>query len=139
MRAQRLLNPDSQPPAGYAYIDPDTGWETKQGSLSELLKHARLHRTANGLPVSDDFDMLVETQLCRRSPGRCVHVDGSPLDTTCIHRGALVRMEGCATCGGVQAKIMACALFGECTEFKHDMGVRACWNCPSRESTLTED
>lgn len=139
MRAQRLLDPSSQPPVGFNYIDPDTGWETKQRSLFELLKHARLHREANGLPIAADFDILVETQLCKRSPGRCVHLDGLPPDTTCTHRGTeALRWEGCGTCGGVRAKIVSCALYGECSEFKHLVGVRMCALCPSRESTLTE-
>jgi hypothetical protein len=133
----RLLDPDTQPVGGYWYLDPDTGYWTKERSLGNCIKQAKAHRIANGLPIAENFSVLVETQICSRSPGQCVNLDGSPEDMTCEHRGEEIRREGCDTCGGVQAKIMACALWAECTLFKYDVGVRACWNCKDRKSTLS--
>lgn len=139
MRHQRLLEPDRFPREGYPYTDPDTGWTGYGKTTEALIEVATLHRTSNGLPIPSDFALIVETQVCRQHPGRCVNRDGSPPDITCIHRGEVVRLEGCATCGGVQAKIQACALFGECTQFSKDVGgVRRCGLCMSRVSELPD-
>jgi hypothetical protein len=139
MKHQRLLDPSSFPRDGFPYTDPDTGYVSMGKTLEALIAAASLHRQANGLTVPADFALLVETQICRVFLGRCVNRDGSDPDNTCLHRGDVIRMEGCATCGGVQAKIRACALFGECTEFTKNMGVRMCGLCPDRVSTLTPD
>lgn len=122
----------------FEYVDPFSGWVAKERALPLLFKTVRKHREANSFPVEDDLDFQVETQICQRNPGLCVNRDGSPLDSSCIHRGELIRWEGCETCGGVRAKIVACALHGECSEFKRDMGVRQCGLCPDRVSTLTD-
>lgn len=137
MKYQRLLNPDSQPPVGYAFIHSENKWESKAGSLDELIRVARLHRESNNFPIAENFAQLVETQLCQRSPGRCTNLDGTPYDESCIHQGDLIRWEGCTSCGGVRAKVLACALHGECTSFKRDIGVRQCWSCTDRVSALT--
>lgn len=138
MKYQRLLEPDRAPRDGFPFCDPDTGYTLYGKTIEALFAAARLHRTSNNLPIPDDFDLKVETQVCRMSPGRCVNRDGAPIDITCIHRGEeTLRWEGCDTCGGVRAKIQACALFGECSQFNKSLGpIRLCGLCASRVSTL---
>ena len=139
MRNFRLLDPSHCPREGFPYTDPDTGYESRGKTLAAVIANARIHREANGLPVAENFAQLVETQICRLDPEQCVSLDGAPQDTTCAHRGAEIRREGCPTCGGVQAKILACAIHGECTQFKHDVKVQRCGLCPDRVSTLTPE
>lgn len=136
MRYARLLNPNEIPKNGFPYTDPDTGHTSRFLTLAGLIGVARLHREANGLPVPPDFDKIVETQICALAPDGCVNLDGSPNDASCVYRGAELRQEGCDTCGGVRAKIMACALHGECSLFKHDVGVQRCGDCKDRVSTV---
>ncbi len=136
MRHFRLLDPSRAPREGHCYIDPDTAYVSFGKVLDVLIANAATHRRSNGLPVPDDFPAVVQTQICVRHPGDCVSLDGSPPDLTCAHRGELVRYEGCESCGGVRAKIMACAVHGEATLFKHDMGVHACALCRERVSTI---
>lgn len=138
-RHQRLLEPDRAPRDGFPYTDPDTGFTVRGKTIPALVAAATLHRNANGLKVPADFDLYVETQICELWPGKGVRRDGTPPDTTCAHRGGFVRWEGCETCGGVRAKIVACTLHGEATEFAHDVGVRRCGLCLDRVSTLPED
>ncbi len=139
MNHLRLLDPDSPPGNPLSrYKDTETGWTSKHATLAGLIATARLHRESNGLAVPDDFAFQVETQLCQSDPERCVSRDGTPPDLTCIHRGALIRWEGCETCGGWRGAIMACALHGECSLFKHELPpARPCWSCGDRVSALT--
>lgn len=137
MRHQRLLDPSSVPRDGFPFTDPDTGYTTLGKTIETLIANARLHRESNGLSIPDDFAFYVETQVCRMFPGRGVSRDGTPVDMTCAHRGDVIRLEGCASCGGVQAKIRSCALHGECTEFRQEVGVRRCGLCLDRVSLLT--
>lgn len=138
MKHQRLLDPSSSPRDGFPFTDADSGYVSYGKTMESLIATARLHREANGFPIAPDFALQVETQVCRMFPGRCVNRDGSAQDLTCIHRGAEIRREGCSTCGGVQAKIRACSIHGESTEFVKDVGVKRCGLCKDRVSTLTE-
>lgn len=138
MRYQRLLEPDRFPREGYPYIDADTGYTLYGKTTEALVAVATLHRKSNGLPIPDNFAFIVETQVCRQHPGRCVNRDGTPPDISCRHRGEVTRLEGCETCGGVWAKIQKCALFGECSQFSKDVGVQRCGLCRSRVSELPE-
>lgn len=139
MRHFRLLDPSAGPRDGHPYTDPDTDYTSLGKSIPLLIQAATAHRVANGLPIPHDFAQQVETQVCKMFPDRCVSLDGVVADDTCTHRGAEVRREGCSTCGGVQAKIMACSIHGECTLFRHDLGVRRCQLCDDRVSTLPLD
>lgn len=139
MKHQRLLDPSRAPRDGFPFTDPDTGYTSHGKTLESLVATATLHRTANGLAMPDDFPAYVETQVCRMFPGRGVNVDGTPEDVSCQHRGIEIRRVGCVECGGVQAKIMACAIHGECTVFRHDVGVRRCGLCLDRVSLLTPE
>jgi hypothetical protein len=139
MKYQRLLDPSHAPRDGFPFVDPDTGYTSHGKTLDALFATARLHRQANALSVPPDFDLYIENQVCRMMPGRGVNRDGSEVDITCAHRGeGVIRLEGCATCGGVQAKIRACALHGECTEFSKEVGVKRCGLCLDRQSTVPE-
>lgn len=139
MRHYRLLNPSQGPREGIPFVDPLTGWTSKGKTLPLLFAAAREHRESNALPIPDDFDLQIETQWCRQNPDLCVSRDGLPIDLSCAHRGEQVRWEGCDTCGGVRAKVMACALHGECSEFKYDVGVKRCGLCQDRKSLLTDE
>lgn len=52
----------------------------------------------------------------------------------CAHRGAELRLEECATCGGkgkVKIKVFACALHGECTIGRRVGALALCQACPA--------
>jgi len=138
MRHLRLLQPDNGPREGIPYTDPVTGWTSHGKTLKSLFDTAKLHRQSNGVEIPEDFELQIETQWCMANPDLCVGRDGGPPDTSCAYRGEQVRWEGCNTCGGVRAKIMACSLHGECTEFKHEVGVRRCSLCKDRRTLLTD-
>lgn len=139
MRYLRLLQPDNGPRDGIPYTDPRTGWTSRGKTLTALYAAARLHRESNNIPIPDDFELQIETQWCMANPDLCVGRDGLPSDTSCQYRGELLRWEGCSSCGGVRAKIMACSKHGECTEFKHQIGsIRRCAVCPDRKTELTD-
>lgn len=57
----------------------------------------------------------------------------APRAPGCLHRGAASRDVTCPTCAGhVQVKVFSCALHGECTLGKKDIGVRRCDGCADR-------
>src|SRR5690606_21162574 len=133
--AQRLLDPNSGPPGGFRYFDSDTGYTVKSTNLRQLFKDAEKHRIANGLPIPENFELLIETWLCRQlPPGICVYRDGRGMGgSLCVHRGDVVRFLKCEACGGsIKAKINACAIHGECTVFNKEIGINSCLTCPDR-------
>lgn len=138
MRHLRLLEPNSSPRDGIPFKDPATGFTSYGKTLQLLFANSRLHRTANDIPIPDDFDFQIETQWCKLNPQLCIGRDGLPPDTSCLLRGEQVRWEGCGSCGGVRAKIMACPIHGECSEFRYDVGVKQCALCADRKSAVDE-
>lgn len=129
------MNPSQTPAGGWRYLDPDTGYTVKSAGRLQLFADARKHREANGLPIPDEFETLIETWLCRQAaPGVCVYLDGRGLGgSLCVHRGDVVRLVVCESCGGtIKGKVNACAVHGEATTFTKEIGVRFCGTCPDR-------
>lgn len=146
-RHLRLLDPSHCSRDGFPFKDPATPeskFTARGKTLTALFKAARDYRTANDIAIPDDFEWQIETAICKGlPPGECVHRDGSPPDLSCAHRGEEIRREKCDSCGGnVIAKILSCALHGECSLFKRAeqfVGVTLCATCPDRVSTLPLD
>lgn len=137
----RLLNPAQGVPDGYTYQHKETGYTNKGGSMYALLQECIIHRTGNNLPIPDDFAEQVEHQICMRLPeSYSVPVSGIR-DTSCQFRGEETRRVLCEQCcggKGIHAKVLACSIHGECTQFSKDIGIKACWACTDRKP-LTEE
>ena len=73
------------------------------------------------------------------APAVCPHgvtIHNLPLNqsSACIHRGAEVRRAECTSCRGkVMAKILSCAVHGECSQFSKPLGVQQCSTCPDKK------
>lgn len=79
----RLKTKQEIPPGEYPFVDPDTGYRMKGGSLGETIGLARKHRIANGLDIPNDFDAQVEHFICARlSPQWCSFEDGTSMMPT---------------------------------------------------------
>lgn len=84
MNVQRFYRPDDGVPGGHRYRDFDTGFLVKGYDLPNLKKEAKKHRLANNLPIPENFEAMVETQLCEQMPpGRCYFVSGSGPQKLC--------------------------------------------------------
>jgi hypothetical protein len=60
-----------------------------------------------------------------------------PNATDCINRGAEIRQIKCPTCAGnVQARVMHCHIYGECSQFRDTMpGVKNCNGCKDKAAS----
>lgn len=59
-----LRNTWKVPPGGWTYLEKATGYEVKADSFSELMHRVRLHKEANGLDLPDDWQRIVEAEIC---------------------------------------------------------------------------
>ena len=66
----RFTDPRTEPPGGYRYKDPNTGYLSIGGTLAICIKNAEDHRRANDLAIPEDFAFQVETWICRQVGGR---------------------------------------------------------------------
>ena len=76
---QLLKRLDVSPPDQFRYVDPDTGWLNRQMAYDTWVLKQKEHRRANGLPVPDDLEALMQDQVCRTiGPEWCEYAnDGS--------------------------------------------------------------
>lgn len=70
---QRLITRDVVPPSDnegrmFRYTHLETGHVTVAPVYYDWIERARKHRTANNLPIPDDFEAQMEDQLCQSLP-----------------------------------------------------------------------
>lgn len=65
---QTLRDKSTAPPDFWRYKDPDTGHLTEGRTHHDWIEAARQHRTANNLPIPDNFTAIMEDQLCAQLP-----------------------------------------------------------------------
>jgi len=59
-----------------------------------------------------------------------------PRDLSCVHRGEIIRVQGCDLCGlkGVETKVYTCGVHAECTDNKSIRKIRSCAACEDRQT-----
>lgn len=73
---QRLIEPDTVPPDGYRYFQPETRVTVRGGDYYDLFLKVKQHRVANNIPLGAQWQDEVEDQLCRAlPPGFCKQTD----------------------------------------------------------------
>lgn len=83
MNHLRFTDPRTEPPGGYRYKDPNTGYISIGGTLAICIKNAEDHRSANDLAIPEDFAFQVETWICRQIGGRwCMDRKPRPIPPT---------------------------------------------------------
>lgn len=60
----KLIRKNTQPPGGWRYKHPETGWWTTGGHFDDLVSKAVQYRKDNHLPVGTNFEDDVQHQLC---------------------------------------------------------------------------
>lgn len=65
---QLLKNRDNCPPDFYRNTDRDTGHKIEARTYYDWIANARQHRVANSLPIPDDFEAQLNSELCAQLP-----------------------------------------------------------------------
>lgn len=65
---QLLKNRDHCPPDFFRSTDRDTGHKIEARTYYDWIASARQHRVANSLPIPDDFEAQLNTELCAQLP-----------------------------------------------------------------------
>lgn len=65
---QLLKNRDHCPPDFFRSTDRDTGHKIEARTYYDWIAAARQHRIANNLPIPDDFEAQLSTELCAQLP-----------------------------------------------------------------------
>ena len=66
MRTFRFHN--TQPPGGYLYTVPETGFEVFAGDFGSLVNRVRSHYDANKIPVPPNLPACIEHSICLHVP-----------------------------------------------------------------------
>jgi hypothetical protein len=68
-----LARPNSTPPGGWRWTDPNTLTLIQANTFDSLVKDAETHRRVNNLPPIPDIRIIVMDQICRRIPSELSH------------------------------------------------------------------
>lgn len=63
-----VANVHECPPGGWHYVQPESGRVFESYDYSTWINQIRDHRLANGYPISADWELELQNDLCRRHP-----------------------------------------------------------------------
>jgi hypothetical protein len=73
---QKLLEPNTVPPDGYRYFQPETRTWIRAPDYGNFFVFVRDHRKSNNIPLEPFWESHIEDQLCQLLPaGFCKQVD----------------------------------------------------------------
>jgi hypothetical protein len=65
---RKLINTSVAPPEFFSYTHQETGHTTVANDYITWVQRAKEHRSANNLSIPDDFEFLMQDQLCGKIP-----------------------------------------------------------------------
>jgi hypothetical protein len=80
MILQKLSITNQNPPGGFRFTVPENGYQMSGfHTMADLLGAVKRHYDDNNIPLPDNWQDLVENQLCQKMPaGWCHYIDGTP-------------------------------------------------------------
>lgn len=131
----KISQPNKPPRGGWRFTDLDTDVEIQGVDFQDLVKNVRLHRASNGLPATEEIEILINNYYCQNN---LVHCRGEKTDYAKLPKRKAVTPQVAANIAlrkrGTAAIVNTLSRVGSGTAFTDSVTANAratiCSSCP---------